>query len=87
MLYALIHCEDDILSISKIMIICAISHIFWLMQNIAIFFDGAQIVDFMIAQADFAVDKYNSFLFHCMIPFTTLNASCFCVTTTNAYED
>ena len=44
------------------------------MKDVAIFFDGAQIIDFMIVQADFAVDKYNSFLFHCMVPFTTLNA-------------
>ncbi len=33
------------------------------MKDVAIFFDGAQIIDFMIAQADFAVNEYNSFLF------------------------
>lgn len=86
MLYAFIHCEDDILSISKIMIICAISHIFWLMQNIAIFFDGAQIIDFMISKTNFAVDKYNLFV-HCTLPFTNLNVSYFYVITADAYKD
>ena len=32
-------------------------------EDAAIFFDGAQIIDFMIAQAEFAVNEYNSFLF------------------------
>ena len=46
------------------------------MKDVSIFFNGAQIIDFMIAQTNFAVDKYN-LLIHCMFSFTNLNASCF----------
>ena len=56
------------------------------MKDVASFFDGTQIINFMIAQTNFAVDKYNLFV-HCTVPFTNLNVSCFCATTTKVYED
>ena len=56
------------------------------MKDVAIFFDGTQIIDFMISKTNFAVDKYNLFV-HCTLPFTNLNVSYFYVITADAYKD
>lgn len=65
---------DDIVSAQKIALLnkCCKRANIGRVKDVAIFFDGTQIIDFMIAQTDFAVDKYNLFV-HCTFPFTNLN--------------
>ena len=67
---------DDIVAAQKIALLnksCKRANI-GRMKEVAIFFDGAQIIDFMIAQADFAVNKYNLLVHCCMFLFINLNA-------------
>ena len=60
---------DDIVAAQKIALLnkCCKRANIGRMKDVAIFFDGAQITNFVIAQTDLTVNK-NNLLIHCAFP-------------------